>query len=221
MRNRTRYGESARCASPSKFAIMAFLVSLAASLSYGCSTMAVEAVSGATSSITDPAANNDSKRGDVLIILATSRNSSTAKIADAIAKELDAKVLSPQQVTPEELQEYDLIGFGSGIFDQMHHKSLLDIADGLPRLPERKVFLFSTSGVSRQFAVDKKIKDPHTTLRNRLSAKGCMVIGEFNCEGFNDNSFLKLFGGMNKGRPNKADIERAAGFAKGLNGAIH
>jgi flavodoxin len=192
------------------------LVLLVTSLSCGRSTAAVDTVSGATSVITDPATNNDSRRAGVLIILSSSRNSSTAKIADAIAKELDAKVLSPQQVKPAELQEYDVIGFGSGIFDQMHHKSLLDAADRLPRLPGRKVFIFSTSGISRQYAIDHKIDDPHTPLRDKLRAKGCTIIDEFNCAGFNNNSFLKLFGGMNKGRPNEEDIKRAVGFAERL-----
>jgi flavodoxin len=34
--------------------------------------------------------------------------------------------------------------------------------------------------------------------------------------GFNTNSFLKLFGGINKGRPNAEDLKRAEEFAQKL-----
>jgi flavodoxin len=233
MRNAIRAAKPARSASLSKAMPAAFFALVTGSL-LACSAaggdgagtaarpapLRVDAVSTATSAITDPVTDNDGKGADVLIILASSRTNSTAKIADAIARRLNAKVLSPQQVSPDELQKYALIGFGSGIFDQMHHRSLLEIADGLPRVPNRRVFIFSTSGVARRFAVAHGIDDPHTPLRERLQAAGCVVVGEFNCAGFNDNSFLKLFGGMNKGRPNREDIERAEAFADGLHGVV-
>ena len=45
-------------------------------------------------------------------------------------------------------------------------------------------------------------------------SKGYTVTGEFNCPGFNTNSFLKYFGGLNKGRPDAGDLEAAAAFAR-------
>ena len=41
----------------------------------------------------------------------------------------------------------------------------------------------------------------------KLESKGYKVVDEFQCKGFNTNSFLKLFGGMNKGRPNASDLK--------------
>jgi flavodoxin len=43
-----------------------------------------------------------------------------------------------------------------------------------------------------------------------------MIVDEFNCAGFNTNSVLKLFGGMNKGRPNAEDLKDAEEFAQNL-----
>jgi hypothetical protein len=57
------------------------------------------------------------------------------------------KVVDPQ-INPEELQEYSLIGFGSGIYGDKHHKALLDLADKLPPVTNRKAFIFSTSGMT-------------------------------------------------------------------------
>jgi flavodoxin len=56
----------------------------------------------------------------------------------------------------------------------------------------------------------------HSTLREKLQSKGYVIVDEFSCRGFNTNSFLNLFGGMNKGRPNTEDLEEAEGFARSL-----
>ena len=139
-----------------------------------------------------------------------------AKLASAMAARLGALVVSPAAVTVEEVQRAGLLGLGSGIFDQAHHKALLDLAEALPPASGRKVFIFSTSGVSREKAPGFHAEDPHKALRDRLIAKGCQIVGEFNCTGYNDNSFLFLIGGMNKGHPNADDIARAEAFADSL-----
>lgn len=145
-----------------------------------------------------------------LLITLSSHHNSTEKIAVVLAKVLDADIQSPGQVNTEELNKYDLIGFGSGIFDQKHHISLLALVDKLPVVKNRKAFIFSTSGIARKYVIDD---DPHTVLREKLMAKGYIIVGEYNCAGFNTNGFLKLFGGMNKGRPNAQDLKDAEEFA--------
>lgn len=182
----------------------------------GCVSSGVNATSAASTKPMDRTVGAGIGKGGVLVILASSSGSSTSRIGEAIAEQLGAAVASPERVDPDELGKYSLVGFGSGIFDQAHHRSLLALAERLPYSPERKVFIFSTSGVSRRFALDHDIDDPHDALRARLTAKGCAIVGEFNCVGFNDNSFLKLFGGMNKGRPNREDIALARAFAERL-----
>jgi flavodoxin len=56
----------------------------------------------------------------------------------------------------------------------------------------------------------------HTSLREKLQSKGYMIVDEFTCAGFNTNSFLKIFGGINKSRPNAEDLEHAEEFAQNL-----
>ena len=190
--------------------------SVAAAVAGGCAALPADAVSRATTSVAETSAHEARQEAEVLVISACSPDKGTAKIAGAIAGRLQARVLSPHQVEPADLGGYALVGFGSGIFDQRHHAALLDLADRLPQGAGLRVFLFSTSGVSRRFALDHGIEDPHAALREKLAAKGCLVVGEFNCAGFNDNSFLKLFGGMNRGRPNQDDLALAEAFADGL-----
>jgi flavodoxin len=147
-----------------------------------------------------------------LLILFSYHHKNTEKIANVIAKVLDAKIKAPQQIQKEELQEYNLIGFGSGIYDEKHHKLLLDLADELPQVTNRKAFIFSTSAIMGK---DKVAKD-HSLLREKLQSKGYVIVDEFACKGFNTNSFLKYFGGMNKGRPNAEDLKHAEEFAQNL-----
>jgi len=151
-----------------------------------------------------------------LLVLFSYHHNNTEKIANLLAKVLDAQTKTPQQINPEELQEYSLIGFGSGIYGEKHHKALLDLADKLPQVTNRKAFIFSTSGVTREFAKKHSIDDPHSTLREKLQSKGYMIVDEFNCAGFNTNSFLKLLGGINKGRPNAEDLKHAEEFPRSI-----
>ena len=147
-----------------------------------------------------------------LLVLFSYHHKNTEKIAKVFARVLDAQIKTPQQTNPEELQEFSLIGFGSGIYGEKHHKSLLELADKLQPVTSKKAFIFSTSAIMGK---DKVAKD-HSLLREKLQSKGYTIVDEFACKGFNTNSFMKYFGGMNKGRPNAEDLKNAEEFAQNL-----
>jgi flavodoxin len=129
-----------------------------------------------------------------------------------MAKVLDAPIESPQQASIEELSQYDLVGFGAGIDSGKHYKVLLDFADNLPHVGNKKAFIFSTAGLTG----DKKRAKDHKTLKQKLDSKGYIVVDEFQCRGFNTNSFLKFFGGMGKDKPATEDLKHAEEFAQNL-----
>ena len=147
-----------------------------------------------------------------LLVLYSYHHMNTEKIANIFAKVLDAQIKTPQQINPEELQEYRLIGFGSGIYGEKHHKFLLDLTDTLPQVTNRNAFIFSTSAIMGE----AKVAKDHSLLRQKLQSKGYTIVDEFACKGFNTNSFMKYFGGMNKGRPNAEDLKHAEEFAQNL-----
>lgn len=155
--------------------------------------------------------NTELSRGS-LLVLYSYHHRNTEKVAKAIAEVLDAQIRSPEEIDPDDLQEYGLIGFGSGIYSAKHHDTVLELANGLPPVTDKQAFIFSTSGIITK----SKVANDHSALRDILESKGYTVVDEFSCLGFNTNSFLKYIGGMNKGRPSSKDLERARAFALNL-----
>ena len=158
-----------------------------------------------------------------LVIVYSYHHGNTARIARAMADALGAEVKPVSDVRPEELRQYDLVGFGSGIDSGRHYGPLLDLADSLPHAAGRRAFIFSTCGAPASLFGKRFItnyaEQSHAALRKKLMSRDYTVAGEFNCAGFNTNSFLKYFSGLNKGRPDAGDLEAAAAFARRLRAA--
>lgn len=144
-----------------------------------------------------------------LIIYVSIHHQNTEKIAQVIGKVLNARLVKPSEIKPEEILNYDLIGFGSGIYFGKYHRSLINLVEKLPLVKNKKAFIFSTSGRKESIFFNLFTKD----FKRKLIKKGFEIIGEFNCPGFDSFGFLKLIGGINKGRPNKKDLEKAKDFA--------
>jgi len=147
-----------------------------------------------------------------LIVIHSYHHNNTLKIANAFAKILNATIKKANEVQAEDIRQYEMIGFGSGIDSGKHYLPLLKFAEGLNVENKKPGFIFSTSAVQGE----KKVAKDHLTLRRILMAKGYVVLGEFSCKGFNTNSFLKVFGGMNKGKPDANDFKNAERFAESL-----
>jgi flavodoxin len=147
-----------------------------------------------------------------MIVVYSYHHNNTRKVAEAMAAVIGAGIKSPAETDGNALQGYGLTGFGAGIDSGRHYRELLDFAGTLPPMEGKRCFIFSTSAVQG----DKKVSKDHARLREILQSKGYDVIGEFSCKGYNTNSFLRHIGGMNKGRPNEADIRDAMRFSSTL-----
>ncbi len=145
-----------------------------------------------------------------VIICHSYHHFNTKKVAAVIANTLAVEVKSPAEVNPTDLSGYGLVGFGSGIYFGKHHKTLLELVDKLPQVPNKSVFIFSTSGE------EGKGERLHKKLREKLQAKGYHAISEFNCPGYDTSLIGKLQGGKQKGRPNQEDLKGAQVFAENL-----
>jgi flavodoxin len=147
-----------------------------------------------------------------LIIYISVHHGNTERVAKAMANTLDADLLPVEQADASMLEQYDLIGFGSGIYFGKHHESLLDFVDKLPVMRNKKVFIFSTSGLRKIHF----IHDFDKSLKEKLQRKGFDIIGEFSCRGLDTYRATRLVGGINKGRPNAEDLRQAENFARSL-----
>jgi flavodoxin len=147
-----------------------------------------------------------------LIIYISVHHGNTERVAKVIANILDADLLQVEQADASMLEQYDLIGFGSGIYFGKHHKILLDFADRLPVLRNKKAFIFSTSGLRKM----RFIHNFDKPLKEKLERKGFDIIGEFSCRGYDTSQAAMIVGGINRGRPNAKDLKRAEDFARGL-----
>jgi flavodoxin len=149
---------------------------------------------------------------NALIIYTSIHHGSTEKIAQAIADVLNARIVKPSEIKSEEINNYDLIGFGSGVYFGRYHRTLIDFVKKLPKFQNKKTFIFSTSGRSESVFFNLFTRN----FRKLLKSKGFEIVSTFNCPGYDTFGWLKIFGGLNKNRPNKKDLEEAEKFARNL-----
>lgn len=147
-----------------------------------------------------------------IIIYSSYHHKNTEKIAKAIADILNAKLIKAKNANKSDIKNADLVGFGSGIYYGESHKNMLDFANSLEKIDNKKAFIFSTSGMKVDWFFNKN----HKVIKRILKNKNFNIIGNFNCLGHDSYSLLKLIGGVNKKRPNKKDIKKAKDFAKNL-----
>lgn len=140
-----------------------------------------------------------------LVICKSVHQGNTRKVAEVIAKVLNAEIKGPEEVN--DVSAYDLIGFGSGIYMWRHHKSLFELVDRLDG-EGKKAFVFSTSGGGKE--------EYNKVLKEKLAGKGFDVVGDFACKGLDKYGPLAIIGGLNKGHPDKDDLKKAEDFAKSL-----
>jgi flavodoxin len=144
-----------------------------------------------------------------LIICVSVSNQNTAAVARAMAPVLGAEIRTPEEVEPATLDEYDVVGFGSGIFAMSHHPRLRRYVESLPEGHGTKVFVFTTAGMGQ--AQQRPWEHP---LESVLSGKGYDVVGSFACKGYDTWLPLRLVGGINKGHPDTRDLTHAHQFAE-------
>ena len=83
-----------------------------------------------------------------LVVVISIHHDNTVKIGNAIANVLGADLKKPKDVNPDEINDYDLVGFGSGIYSATVHKELFSIVDIFSKVKDKKAFIFSTAGIT-------------------------------------------------------------------------
>ena len=146
-----------------------------------------------------------------LIVCVSKSHGNTRRVADRMAEVLGAEVVAPESIDPETLGGYDLVGFGSGIYYMTVDARLRKLIGRLPAVVNVRAFTFFTSGARKI-----PLMDYNKPVRKQLELKGFEVIGSFSCRGFDTVGPFGFIGGINRGRPDDHDLERAAAFAARL-----
>lgn len=140
-------------------------------------------------------------------------NNNTEKIAKVFAKKINADLINLKNSSDIKIHNYDLIGFGSGVYKENLSPKIFNLIEKL-NLEGKNVFAFSTSGVGLKFYNKKLIK--------LLVSKGAICKGSFACKGsfvsrdFSNNKLFEVIGRFAKGHPNHKDIRRAEKFISSI-----
>ena len=131
----------------------------------------------------------------------------TLAVLDAMTEGCDVDLIDVTARMAVRLDQYDRIGFASGIYFSKFSPVVVNFArQYLPE--EREVFFVYTYGA------------PKVSLPGNITAavkeKGCRILGQFGCRGYDTFGPFKLIGGLAKGHPDAQDLKKAKQFFEGL-----
>ena len=127
----------------------------------------------------------------------------TRKVAEAMALEGGADLIDVTTRQTVRLEEYDCVGFASGIYGFEFHRAVTAFARQY--LPEGKpVFFVCTYGALRGAGAKE--------LEKLARERGCPVLGTFGCKGYDTFGPFRLVGGIAKGHPDEQDLKNAREF---------
>ncbi|KXP14918.1 flavodoxin domain-containing protein [Tsukamurella pseudospumae] len=147
-----------------------------------------------------------------MLICASTHHGNTRKVADRIGGVLGAAVVTPAEVTAEQIDAADLIGFGSGVYWMSFDPALVELVRSLPVRQRGAAFVYATSGLP-----ETPLRRYTRSLADLLGGRGFRVDPEvYHCRGWDTMGPFGLVGGMNRGRPSDADLAAAEDYARRL-----
>lgn len=127
----------------------------------------------------------------------------TLKVLEAMAQGQDVELIDAAARAAVRLEEYDAVGFASGIYYGKFHETVVNFAGQyLPR--GKDVFFVYTCGSKR--------KGYTRAIAEAVRAKDARILGEFGCRGYDTFGPFKLVGGIAKGRPSRKELDDARKF---------
>ena len=127
----------------------------------------------------------------------------TLKVLEAMAGEGDLDLIDVTARQAVRLEEYDCVGFASGIYGFEFQEAVAAFARQY--LPQGKpvFFVYTYGGIKGTGA---------KALTEIAREKNCPVLGEFSCKGYDTFGPFRLVGGIAKGHPDALDLDNARKF---------
>ena len=131
----------------------------------------------------------------------------TMQVLEAMAQEQEIDLINVTSRIAAHLEQYDCIGFASGIYYSKFHETVVDYARHYKK-KKKKVFLVCTHG-SGHFS-GKYIKD----ITEAVGQKGSELVGTFSCRGYDTFGPFGWIGGIAKGHPDEQELQMAKDFIR-------
>jgi flavodoxin len=143
------------------------------------------------------------------IIYYSAYKNHTEKIAELFAEKINADLINLKNSKDSIINNYDLIGFGSGVYRECMAPQIFSYVEKL-NLRNKDTFVFSTSGVGMKYYNKRLLK--------LLETKGAKCVGSFACKGsfvskdLSNNKIFKVMSKFAQGHPNNNDFDKAKKF---------
>lgn len=141
-----------------------------------------------------------------IVIYESIYNNNTLKLAKTMAHTLGCRCITAEEALSMNLDEYETIGLGSGIYFGKHHPKLFEVAGKLS-LKQQEVFIFSSRG-------NPFLGKYHQPLKDALIEKNKKIIGEFSVRGYDETGPWVIKGGGHRGKPDEKDLKKAVHFVQ-------
>ena len=139
-----------------------------------------------------------------VVIYVSVHHQNTLKLVQAVAARIQADTVNLLKDASPDLAGYDCVFLASGIYFNTFHRSLIDFI-GRMTFDGKRVWLLYTCGL--------RYRDYARPVARLLARQGAAYAGSVGCRGFETYGVLKRRGGIAKGHPDAADLEKVAAFA--------
>ena len=142
-----------------------------------------------------------------VIVYASKHHGNTYKLIKAISDKYAVVMIDAMKEPHVNLQEYDIVGFASGIDFGKFYMEIENFArENLPL--QKEVFFLYTCAMDREGFTD--------SIKEIALKKDAVILGEYGCRGYNTYGPWKLIGGMNKSHPTENEIQECVNFCEKL-----
>ena len=142
-----------------------------------------------------------------VIVYASKHHGNTFKLVKAICDKYGIAMIDATKEAHVDLQEFDTIGFASGIDFGKFYVEIENFArENLT--PQKEVFFLYTCAMDRNGFTD--------SIKEIALEKDATILGEYGCKGYNTYGPWKLIGGMNKNHPTENEIQECINFYEKL-----
>ena len=138
-----------------------------------------------------------------IIVYASKHHGNTYKLVKAISDKYEIAMIDATKESVVNLQEYEVIGFASGIdFGKFYEVIEKFAKENLPI--KKQVFFLYTCAMER--------KGFTNSMKEIVLEKEAIILGEYGCKGYNTYGPWQFIGGMNKKHPTEVEIMSAVEF---------